>query len=93
MSTTPLFQQYETMISVPKRFAGFRTAASVLEDRSLSLEQKRTALLAWRATLRKAPQTGAEDGRSPAELIEEIDEALKSLKALRREKTAHGKSS
>ncbi|QFT67515.1 hypothetical protein FIU93_12080 [Labrenzia sp. THAF35] len=78
------------MISVSKRFAGFRTPASVLEDRHLSKEQKRTALLAWRASLRKAPQAVSRDGRSPAELIEEIDEALK---ALRREKAARGKGS
>ncbi|QFS98261.1 hypothetical protein FIV06_12610 [Labrenzia sp. THAF191b] len=78
------------MISVSKRFAGFRTPASVLEDRHLSNEQKRTALLAWRASLSKAPRAISRDGRSPAELIEEIDEALK---ALRREKTSLGKGS
>jgi hypothetical protein len=78
------------MISVSKRFAGFRTPASVLEDRHLSNEQKRTALLAWRASLSKAPRAISRDGRSPAELIEEIDEALK---VLRREKTSLGKGS
>jgi hypothetical protein len=78
------------MISVPKRFAGFRTAASVLEDRSLSDKQKRTALLSWRATLRKAPQASSEKGRTPQELISEIDEALK---ALRHNKTPRGDAS
>ncbi|EAV42310.1 hypothetical protein [Roseibium aggregatum] len=69
------------MISVPKRFAGFRTAASVLEDRSLSDKQKRTALLSWRASLRKAPQARSEQGgRTPQELIAEIDDALKALR-------------
>lgn len=74
------------MISVPKRFAGFRTAASVLEDPSLSDKQKRTALLSWRASLRKAPQASSEKGRTPQELISEIDDALKTLRS---DKTPH----
>lgn len=68
------------MISIPKRFAGFRSAESVLKDRSLSQAQKRTALLAWRAALRKAPPPASPREDDPAELIEEIDTALKTLK-------------
>jgi uncharacterized protein YicC (UPF0701 family) len=70
----------ETMISVPKRFAGFRSAASVLEDRSLSEAEKRTALLAWRAALRKAPPPASAREEHPADLIEEIDTALQTLR-------------
>ena len=76
------------MISVPKRFAGFRSAESVLKDRSLSQDQKRTALLAWRAALRKAPRPASPKEEDPAELIEEIDTALRALKS---RKTAHGR--
>ncbi|MHA7776890.1 hypothetical protein [Roseibium sp. M-1] len=68
----------ETMISIPKRFVGFRSATSVLEDRSLSRRQKQNALLAWRARLRKVPQP-VTAGEDLEELIEEIDEALRVL--------------
>jgi|GEM_PF-3532803 len=72
---------FEAMISVPKRFAGFRSADSVLKDRSLSRDQKRTALLAWRAALRKAPRPASPKEVDPAELIEEIDTALRTLES------------
>lgn len=77
------------MISIPKRFAGFRSAESVLKDRSLSQAQKRTALLAWRAALRNAPPPASPKEDDPAELIEEIDTALKTLNS---RKTAHGRT-
>lgn len=67
------------MVSVPRRFAGFRTASGVLKDHSLTEAQKRTALLAWRASLQNSPPAGR-DGRNQRDaMIREIEAALKKL--------------
>lgn len=69
------------MMSIATKFAGFHSAASLLADRSLSPAQKRTALLTWRASLRRAPPAGEQKTLGKRQqLIREIEEALTSLK-------------
>ncbi|WP_299815838.1 hypothetical protein [uncultured Roseibium sp.] len=75
------------MISVPKRFAGFSTAQAVLNDPSLSADQKRTALLTWRATLRQAALLSTGGRNDTDRMIREIDAALA---ALNRRKRSYG---
>lgn len=67
------------MTSVPKRFAGFQTAASVLRDYTLSREQKQTALLSWRAALQKAAPAEDESISKVHQMIADIDDALLEL--------------
>jgi len=66
------------MSSVPQRFAGFRSVAAVLEDRSLTKHQKRTALVSWRALLMQSP-TASVDAEDRAEKLSKIEQALSEL--------------
>ncbi|POF28424.1 hypothetical protein [Roseibium marinum] len=72
------------MISLPKRFAGFSSAQAVLNDASLSADQKRTALLTWQAALKQAANLSAGDRNDANRIIREIDVALESLDRQRR---------
>lgn len=67
----------QTMTSVPKRFAGFRSARSLLRDPALTDDQKRTALLAWRARLFEGAGMASESGDE--ELVREINAALREM--------------
>jgi len=71
--------QCDEMTSVPQRFAGFRSAASVLEDASLTDEQKRTALLSWRASLQQGAPYARDGKPKRTKMLREIDEALEKL--------------
>jgi hypothetical protein len=61
----------------PTRFAGYDSPAQLVADPALTREQKVGALLAWRATLRRA---GGERARHAA-LAAEIDRTLERLQA------------
>jgi len=67
------------MISVPKRFAGFRSAQSLLNDPSLTEDQKKTALVAWRTALQQAVPPSTQGGNDTARMILDIDAALERL--------------
>lgn len=68
------------MVSVPRRFAGFQSAESVLKDASLSNEQKRTALLSWRASLQGSAPFARHSEDEKSRMIREIDAALRKLR-------------
>ncbi|PVB59637.1 hypothetical protein [Labrenzia sp. 011] len=72
------------MISIPKRFAGFSSAQGVLNDPSLSADQKRTALLTWRSALKQAARLSPGGRNDTDQMIREIDAALASLNRQRR---------
>ena len=65
----------------PTRFAGYPSPGMVAEDQALTREQKVSALLAWRAMLRRA--TAAERALH-AGLAEEIEQALETARAAER---------
>ena len=57
------------------RFAGYQSPAEVVADTALTREQKLTALIAWRSTLRRLGLTG----QRPAlrtRLIGELEDAI-----------------
>jgi len=67
------------MISVPQRFAGFRSASSVLTDKGLSWAEKRAALLSWREALHRQPASAFRQNTALGQTLREIDQALERL--------------
>jgi hypothetical protein len=67
------------MVSVPQRFAGFRSASGVLADTGLSRAQKKAALLSWRETLNRQTPASGKEKANRARILKEIDQALLSL--------------
>ncbi|WP_029059261.1 hypothetical protein [Stappia stellulata] len=67
------------MINVPRNYAGFRSAFSVLDDPALTHAQKRKALLSWRSAMQQAVATSKEGRMRRSAVLTEIDEALAIL--------------
>lgn len=67
------------MTNVPRKYAGFGSALSVLEDQSLTGAQKRTALLSWRSVMERAIVSTADGRKRRDTLLNEIDAALAIL--------------
>jgi hypothetical protein len=75
------------MISIPRTFAGFRSARAVLEDKGLTRRQKRLALQSWRSAIDQTPP-GSDGTSDRARLIREIDAALHTLLVRERHSSA-----
>ncbi|WP_269586103.1 hypothetical protein [Roseibium sp. Sym1] len=67
------------MVSVPQRFAGFRSASSVLADPGLSRTQKKAALLSWREALNRQTPASGKEKANRARILKDIGQALVSL--------------
>lgn len=67
------------MTSIPQRFAGFRSAASVLDDATLTDGQKRAALLSWRAALQRGVPNAGNGRAKQIRMLREIEDALQEL--------------
>lgn len=67
------------MINVPRKYAGFGSAFSVLEDQTLSDPQKRTALLSWRSAMERAVVSSSDARARRNDIMKDIDAALAIL--------------
>jgi hypothetical protein len=67
------------MTNVPRKYAGFGSAYSVLEDQSLTDAQKRTALLSWRSAMERAIVSSADGRKRRDTVLTDIDAALAIL--------------
>jgi len=67
------------MISVSQRFAGFRSASSLLADTGLSRAQKKAALLSWREALNRQTPATDKENTDRLRILQDIDDALRSL--------------
>jgi hypothetical protein len=71
--------QSDEMTNVPRKYAGFGSAFSVLDDQTLTDAQKRTALVSWRSAMERAI-VSSDDGRTRRDgVLNDIDAALAIL--------------
>lgn len=75
----------------PASFAGYRTPAAILDDVSLSLEDKDMALRNWRGAVERVRQVHMEEILRHDSFLHEIDTALEGLACQVRARQRAGK--